>query len=209
MRWADRPNMELVLTADGKRKWKLSAEALAEVRRRISASHALGDIVRSMHVSHAMVTKIAREMRAAAPAPAAAEKEKDAEAPLSLVPKPDQAPPDPATPDPATPDLPYHAIASPKADEPAMSTTCGPQLGYQEPVRTFVIDWKAKFDRMEFTSAPANCLPKKSRTHRRGLTHDQLNRFIRSDRGPTAGMSINSKPKPVQSIASLFAGSSN
>ncbi|CAE6803222.1 hypothetical protein R75461_05289 [Paraburkholderia nemoris] len=171
----DNPNLARVITPRGKARWVLSAGTIAEVRRRISACDSLGQIAHSMGLSPSTVTRIGQKMRAA-------EKEKDAEAPLSALPmpaKPGLAPPDPTGPRPTSPNLPFPAIASPKADEPAMSTTCGPQLGYQEPVRTFVIDWKAKFDRMEFTSAPANCLPKKRPKRVSTMTHGQLREEMR------------------------------
>lgn len=163
---ADRRHMVRAVTAEGKTKWKLSAEALAEVRRRIAACDSLGNIARSMRLSPATVSKIARSIRAAsaaAPAPAC-----EATDPLRV--------------------LPY------------------------EPARTHILDWGRRMAGYEFSTMSEACRPKKGPSHSKGYTADQMNNVIRSTRPPTAGMSINTKPAPVQSqiavqsIAQLFGG---
>ncbi|WP_429327191.1 hypothetical protein [Paraburkholderia sp. GAS348] len=79
-----------------------------------------------------------------------------------------------------------------------------------EPQRLHILDWGRRMAGYEFSTAPEHCQPGKGRSHGKGMTHHQLNLFIRSDRGPSSGMNINAhserKPQSMQSIALLFAG---
>ncbi len=184
----DRQNMELVVTAAGKRKWMISAEALAEVRRRIAACDSLGNIARSMRLSPATVTKVAKAMRAAAPAVP------DAGHLLQLPLRPGA-----------------HTRSPAPAPAPAGGRERGPQSQPQSQShaqRLHVLEWAARLGRIEFSAPEQQHKPKKGlrRSHSRGYTADQMNNAIRSNCPPTAGMVINSKPRViVQSIAKLFA----
>ena len=74
-----------------------------------------------------------------------------------------------------------------------------------EPQRLHVLQWAARLGRIEFSTALEDCQPKKGRSHSKGYTADQMSNVIRSTRPPTAGMSINTRPRAlVQSIAQIF-----
>ncbi|MGF6905340.1 hypothetical protein [Paraburkholderia sp. GAS348] len=104
---------------------------------------------------------------------------------------------------PAAEPAPTIAADPPEAPAPAVEAI---RLSTAEPQRLGVLQWADRMRRYEFSTAPEHCQPGKGRSHGKGMTHHQLTQFIRSDRGPSSGMNINTTPRaPVQSIAQLFA----
>lgn len=117
----------------------------------------------------------------------------------------------PPAPEPAAPqaEVAEASPVLPQAPAPAPDTRPvrrSAAAGEREPPRTHILDWGVRLAAIEFDGLPGQQRkPKKGRTSRRGLTHSQLNAFIRSDHAPITGMNINAKPaSAVQSIAQIF-----
>jgi hypothetical protein len=178
---SEKPNMERVIGPSGRAKWVLSSAVVAEVRARLIAGDSIKVISIATGVGVNAVYRESRGMRkertAAAEMVMAAEKEKGTEVPLSVLPMPcptvpSLTTPSPAGPRPASPAMPFPAIVESKADESTMFTTWEPQEVYQEPVRTFILDWATRMTAYSFSDPPTGCLPRKGRSHSKGGSAD-------------------------------------
>lgn len=155
----DRPNMALVTTSSGKRRWELSPEVAAEAERRMRAGEKVYRIARTMGVSANAVRRVANAHQPVKATPANQTRQQTA-----MVAMP--------APAPACTSIAQAArfafevpVALPRITRTARVST-DPRSG------TYVLDWAARLARLEFEGQPEQGKPKRSRPRKAGSAGD-------------------------------------
>jgi hypothetical protein len=145
-----RKNMALVRTPDGKHKWMLSGEAIAEIRKRIVAREPLWQIAQSMGVAHSRITALARDIRQGEPVVAATvDVEQAGPSAIAMAAR-----------------FAFEVRALPMPVTRTARVSAAPRSG------THVIDWAARLDRIEFDGTPGQGKPKSGKARKCSSTAD-------------------------------------
>lgn len=162
----DRPNMALVVTAEGKRKWMLSAEAIAQIRRRIMAREPLWQIAQSMNVAHSKVSRLAKSMREMVVAATEVQSPTAQQAPVMVALAEGLSAPSAIA---MAARFAFEVPALPVRITHTAKVSTEPRSG------THVIDWAARLDRIEFDGTPGQGKPKSGKARKCSSTADFRN----------------------------------
>jgi len=189
-RMADRPNMALVSTPEGRRRWSVMPEIAAETERRIVAGERPYRIAKALGLSTNMVQRLAKDLHQQ-PVEATPANPKRQQSVMVALPG---ALPVPAT---ACTSIAQAARFTFEVQTLPVRITRTVRISTEPRSRTHVLDWQHRMAAYAFDGEPGKGKPKGSRSSAKGCTHHQINGVMRSNHEPTVAARINPVRAPA------------